>query len=261
MSTPRPPTRFTFLKYICYNIYYMNLENLKLISERVRSVLLNNQNLIKNVIDFDFNNNPFYIFDLTEKNEELLNLDLSDQDKFIDYIFNTMKKSGCEIGIGRYDEDRIIYRRSSLFAQNEEARSLHLGIDIWAQAGVEVFSPLPAVVHSFQDNAHFGDYGPTIILEHVLGGEKFYTLYGHLSRESLAGLSVGKNITAGEKIATIGDYDVNGNWPAHLHFEIIVDIQDKVGDFAGVGKPSERELWLATCPNPNLILKINKLPQ
>jgi len=229
-------------------------------NEQIKSVLLKNQSQIGKVINFDFNNTPFFIFDLTEKNKELLNLDLSDQDKFIDYIFSSLQKNNCEVGIGRYDEDRIIYRRSSLFAKTEEARSLHLGIDIWAKAGVQIFAPLNATVHSYQDNAHFGDYGPTIILEHNLDGVKFYTLYGHLSRESLVGLEVGKKIVSGEQIATIGEYEVNGNWPAHLHFEIISDMQDKFGDFPGVAKPSERELYLALCPNPNLILKIDKLP-
>ena len=225
----------------------------------IKNVLLKNQSLIGKVVDFDFNNNPFYIFDLTENNQELLNLDLSDQNKFIDYVFESMKKNNCEIGIGRYDEDRIIYRRSNLFAQNEEARSLHLGIDIWSKAGTKIFAPLDAAVQSFQDNAHFGDYGPTIILKHILDGVEFYTLYGHLSRESLNGLEVGKQIGKGQQIATVGEYEVNGNWPAHLHFEIISDMKDKFGDFPGVGKPSQRELWLDICPDPNLILKINKL--
>ncbi len=228
-------------------------------NEIIKNVLLSNQTVIGKVVDFDFNNKPFYVFDLTEKNEELLNLDLSDQNKFIDYVFESMKKNNCEVGIGRYDEDRIIYRRSTLFAQNEEARSLHLGIDIWAKAGTEVFAPLDATVHSFQDNAHFGDYGPTIILKHVLDGVEFFTLYGHLSRESLNGLEVGKQIIKGQQVATVGEYEVNGNWPAHLHFEIISDMQGKFGDFPGVGKPSERDFWLNVCPDPNLILKINKL--
>lgn len=222
----------------------------------IENILIKNQAQIGKVINFDFNNTPFYIFDFTEKNEELLSLDLSDQKQFIDYVFKTMEKNNCQVGIGRYDEDRIIYRRSTLFAQNEEARSLHIGVDIWAQAGEKIFSPLEAKVHSFHDNAHFGDYGPTIILEHILDGVKFYTLYGHLSRESLVGLEVGKKISKGDKIATIGEYEVNGNWPSHLHFEIITDMMGRSGDFAGVAKPSEREMYLALCPNPNLILQI-----
>ncbi len=228
-------------------------------NNQIKNILQANQLNFGRIVNFDFNNNPFYIFDFTEKNADLLGLDLSNQQKFIDYVFETMKKHNCEIGIGRYDEDRIIYRRGTLFAQNEEARSLHLGIDIWAKAGTEIFAPINAVVHSFQDNAHLGDYGPTIILEHILEDKKFYTLYGHLSRESLVGLETGKEILKGEKIATIGEYEVNGNWPAHLHFEIISDMQNKTGDFPGVGKPSEREMWLELCPDPNLILQIDKL--
>lgn len=225
----------------------------------IENILIKNQTHFGKVVDFDFNNTPFFIFDFTENNQELLNLDLSDQEKFIDYVFNSLQKNNCEVGIGRYDEDRIIYRRSNLFAKNEEARSLHLGIDIWAKAGMPVYAPIDAMVHSFQDNAHFGDYGPTIIMEHELEGEIFYTLYGHLSRESLSGLEIGKKISKGDQIATIGEYEVNGNWPAHLHFEIISDMQDKKGDYPGVGKPSERNSWLNLCPNPNLILQIDKL--
>jgi len=80
-----------------------------------------------------------------------------------------------------------------------------LGIDITAIAGTEIFAPLEGSVHSFQNNSSFGDYGPTIILEHNLDGEIFYTLYGHLSLNSLDELSEGKEIKKGQKIAELGD--------------------------------------------------------
>jgi len=169
-----------------------------------------------------------------------------------------MAKNNCRLGIGRYAEDRVIYRRSQLFTEGE-ARSLHLGIDLWLRPGEIIFAPLDAVVHSYQNNAGFGDYGPTIILEHVLDGVNFYTLYGHLSMESLTDLNIGKTIKKGDKIATVGTYEVNGNWPAHVHFEIISDLLGKSGDFPGVAKPSERENYLELCLDPNLLLNIPKL--
>jgi hypothetical protein len=50
----------------------------------------------------------------------------------------------------------------------------------------------------------------------------------------------------------------NGNWPSHLHFQIILDLQDWQGDYPGVCKYSERQLWLDNCPDPDLILGMNQ---
>jgi hypothetical protein len=46
------------------------------------------------------------------------------------------------------------------------------------------FSALDGTLHSFNFNAGFGDYGPTIILEHNVENQTFI-LYGHLSLDSL----------------------------------------------------------------------------
>src|SRR5699024_10853167 len=82
----------------------------------------------------------------------------------------------------------------------------------------------------------------------------FCTLYGHLSRASLTGLSIGQNVAAGEQLATIGNLDVNGGWIPHLHFQLTLDVLDKQGDFPGVGEPSKLAAWESLCPDPNLIL-------
>ncbi|MEW5940195.1 MAG: phosphotransferase, partial [Chloroflexota bacterium] len=97
------------------------------------------------------------------------------------------------IGIGRYDEARYLYA-SPAFATGprptDEYRALHLGLDLFAPAGTPVYAPLEGRVVAFADNAAAQDYGPVIVLEHEAGELKFYTLYGHLSRDSLAGLSL-----------------------------------------------------------------------
>ncbi len=157
---------------------------------------------------------------------------------------------------GGYDEDRAIYAGEA-FTAGDEPRTVHLGVDIAAPAGTEVFAPLDGRVHSFQDNAAAFDYGPTIILEHSVAPDlTFYTLYGHLSRESLGGLSIGRPFAAGERIATLGTAEVNGNWPPHLHFQIILDIGDAGGDFPGVCCRSQREVWRRICPDPRPLLGI-----
>ncbi len=157
---------------------------------------------------------------------------------------------------GGYDEDRAIYSGEA-FTGGDEPRTVHLGIDVAAPAGAEVFAPVAGMVHSFQDNAAPFDYGPTIILEHMVAkGVVFYTLYGHLSRESLDGLRVGRTFSAGQRIATLGVPEVNGNWPPHLHFQIILDIGEARGDFPGVCRKSQREHWKLVCPDPHLMLGI-----
>lgn len=160
--------------------------------------------------------------------------------------------------VGGYDEERAIYSGPVFEAPDGvESRTIHLGIDIFTAAGTPIFAPLAGRVHSFQDNANPKDYGPTIILEHQITSQlTFYTLYGHLSRESLDGLSIGKPVAAGEAIARLGAAAVNGDWPPHLHFQLILDMQGRLGDYPGVFKKSEREQWKRICPDPAPFLGI-----
>ena len=132
-------------------------------------------------------------------------------------------------------------------------------MDIWAKARTPIFAPLKGKVHSFKNNNKFGDYGPTIILKHKIERVKFYTLYGHLSLDSIQNLEKGQIFNKGEKLAKIGNYPENGGWSQHLHFQIITDMQGLEGDFPGVASLKDREKFLELCPDPNLILRIEKL--
>ena len=196
------------------------------------------------------------IFDFTSANTELAAIDLNDEQTFTDYIFSTIRRREAPYGIGRHYEDRTIYERSEVFGTH---RSVHLGIDIWAPAGSAVYAPLGGIVHSYADNNQHGDYGPTIILQHSRNGAIFHSLYGHLSRESLSGLEPGMPVSAGSRIATLGHYEENVHWPPHLHFQLILDMEGKWGDYPGVCARSERERYLKNCPDPNLLLRIDAL--
>ncbi len=196
-----------------------------------------------------------FIFDFTKHNLALGSITAADIAPFKEYIDSTLRNARRIWGVGGYGEDRVLYR-SNLFTAGDEARTIHLAVDIWMPLGTEIYSPLAARVHSFQDNNHLLDYGATIILEHELDGTIFYTLYGHLSRPSLEHLTEGMSITKGQKIATLGDYNENGQWPSHVHFQIISDMLGKKGDFAGVASTSQKERYLGLCPDPNLILRI-----
>lgn len=208
------------------------------------------------VLDLDLRGGNVVIFDFTEANTELSRLDINDVAGFTQSLFATIVEAETPVGVGRYDEDRVLYRHSPLFDGETERRSIHLGIDLFVVEGTEIRSPLPARVHSLADNSGLGDYGPTVILEHELDGITFFTLYGHLSRSSLEGLEVGRSLAAGAAIAEVGDVHENGGWPPHLHFQIISDLLGRAGDFPGVAAPSERQYFLDLCPDPNLILNI-----
>lgn len=236
----------------------MTINSIKKHSNLVKNVLTRCKD-VSSIIPINFFGTSPHIFDFSKRNKKLASVDLNNAKKFIDYINNTLKIIGCSFGIGGYGENRIIYRRSNLFENNVKPRSIHLGVDIWLPTKTPIYSPLTATVHSFKDNNNFGDYGPTIILQHSLCGVKFYTLYGHLSRLSLKNIKVGMKIKKGQQIATLGNYNENGQWPSHLHFQIISNLLRKKGDFPGVASASEQKYFLTLCPNPNFILRINAL--
>lgn len=199
---------------------------------------------------------PYRKLDFSESNKDLMAQNLTETAVFSDYVFDIMLSKSEYIGIGGYDENRVIYRQRDHFTNQENPRSIHLGIDIWAEADEAIYTPLKGTIHSFAFNNNFGDYGPTIILKHELENTEFYTLYGHLSLKSLDGLYEGKPVKAGENIATIGNFPENGDWPPHLHFQIISDIGEYKGDFPGVSSVENREYFLRICPDPNLILRV-----
>jgi peptidoglycan LD-endopeptidase LytH len=215
------------------------------------------------VVPFDLNRENLVIFDFTKDNPELQDLDVSDTEAFSRYIFQNLEQEGARVGIGKYNENRTIYDKSAVFGSQsqgeDQRRTLHIGLDLWVEAGTPVLAALDGTVHSFQDNRPFGDYGPTIILEHELKGIRFCTLYGHLNRGCLDDLKKGLKVRAGQEIARVGDMHENGQWPPHLHFEIIRDLQGKEGDFPGVCALDQQDRYLSLCPDPNLLLKINAL--
>lgn len=208
------------------------------------------------VLPVDLNAPDVARLDFTAANPLLQDADLRDTAAFEALVARLLEAQNAHIGVGGYLENRVIYRRSALFNEAEApARSLHLGVDVWLRAGTPVLAPLDAVVHSLQDNDNFGDYGPTVILQHHLEDVTFYTLYGHLTRRETLLLRPGMTIEKGQTFTEVGPAPENGDWPPHLHFQVIADLEGRSGDFPGVALPEEREKWAALCPDPNLILQ------
>lgn len=211
------------------------------------------------ITPFDFSKDIYLWMDFSSQNVGLQQIDLKDTAAFSGFVFDTLRKNNKTVGVGGYLEHRAIYHRSEHFDGNAEPRIVHLGVDIWAEAETPIFAPFDSVIHSFADNLGFGDYGPTIILEH-LDSEQYgipkYSLYGHLSRHSLDDLFVGKSIAKGKQFATIGAFPENGDWPPHLHFQLMTDLLGKTGDFPGVCSLSDKAFYSKICINPYAYLGI-----
>jgi murein DD-endopeptidase MepM/ murein hydrolase activator NlpD len=174
------------------------------------------------------------------------------------FIQNHLEANNGKIAFGGYQEIRNLYQRSSVFkAENTEERNIHIGLDLWINESVSVHAALGGTIHSLQNNTALGDYGPTIIIQHQLEDSIFHTLYGHLSEESLKGKQVGDTVMSGEQIGNLGLPPINGDYAPHLHFQIIIDMENKQGDYPGVCSSITLNHYTTNCPDPNVLLKIN----
>ncbi len=210
---------------------------------------------IGKIVDFDPQEDKLFAFDFTSANNNLSAETVADTDAFSVWVEGVLAQNNCKFGVGGYFENRTLYARSAHFEAANEPRRLHLGVDIWGEAGTPVYAPFNGKIHSYADNDRFGDYGATIILEHCFYGLNFFALYGHLNRKSLENLYPGKAIAQNEKLAEFGISAENGNWPPHLHYQIMFDMEGKLGDYPGVCKVSEQEKYQQNIFDPNLILR------
>lgn len=175
-----------------------------------------------------------------------------------DRIARVLAEHGALIGVGGYDEARLIYHWPNE-PQGTERRTIHLGLDLSTQPGTPLYAPLDGVVHGFENADFYHDYGPVIVLRHETTHEPpvaFFTLYGHLSVDSLDGLTIGQRIAKGTEFARIGESPTNGHWWAHVHMQVMVDMLDVPCNVNGAARASQRRVWKSICPDPNLLLGI-----
>jgi murein DD-endopeptidase MepM/ murein hydrolase activator NlpD len=208
------------------------------------------------LLDFPIRNLPAPRIDLSIQNIRQTGPKIYEKDVLTRFVAERHAATQSPVVWGGYLEQRLIYASSGLFHQEKHPRNIHLGIDFYADAGTGVYAPLAGTVHSFQDNAALGDYGPTAIVQHVASGITFHTLYGHLSRASLAGLVVGQAVPKGHRIGWLGVPAENGEWPPHLHFQIILDMEGRHGDYPGVCAVEDLRHYVPNCPDPRFLLGI-----
>ena len=206
--------------------------------------------------------------------EKVYNLDLSvssswlgqssefnDLDWFDNEINKIQKKNPEKIISGGYLEPRSLYTDSSyekIGNYGTESRCIHLGIDFWIPANTPIHTFLDGeVVVSFNDSG-YKKYGGLVVLKHCEDEIFFFTLYGHLSHSTILKLKVGDQLKKGDQIGFIGNSTENGEWSAHLHFQIMLSLLNYNNDFPGVAYYNQIKTWKSICPDPNLLFKLNK---
>ncbi len=175
-----------------------------------------------------------------------------------------LAEHGAVVGVGGYDEARVMYEWPDE-PLSTERRTIHIGLDLSLPAGSPLYAPLDGTVYGFEFADAHHDYGPVIVLRHCTTGDdpvEFFTLYGHLTRDSLDGLQVGRPVAKGQEFARIGSAPTNGDWWPHVHVQVITDMLDVPCNVDGAVRASQRAVWRNLCPDPNLLLRIpgDRLP-
>ena len=183
-------------------------------------------------------------------------VDIQNMTDLDEYIKDQLHGDSSKIAYGGYLEKRELYNNVKRFQADQNQRNIHLGYDFWTQVGETIIAPLDGKIHSFANNADKGNYGPTIILEHHEDQEHFFSLYGHLSLESVQNFKIGQHIQKSEAFAEVGEAKVNGGYLPHLHFQLIKNMSNYMGDYPGVCHESDLEFYKKNTINPELVLGI-----
>ncbi len=191
------------------------------------------------------------VIDLSAQGPDAARIAELDDAGFDRYCEARIAEAGADFGVGRYGENRAVYKSAAFETASAVRRTVHLGIDIFAPEGEAVHAPLDGTVAFYHDDDTDFGFGPTVLLEHVTPeGDRFWTLYGHLSRSDCSALRIGQRIAKGERIAGFGARNENGNWPPHLHFQIVTDHLGLEGRMHGVGVGRDWQVWRQISPIP-----------
>ncbi|MGL1922677.1 MAG: aminotransferase class III-fold pyridoxal phosphate-dependent enzyme [Hyphomicrobiales bacterium] len=227
-------------------------------AKRLNLWLTKNQGNFAPLFNMDLSAAPIFDFSVIGKDAptNAIKPNMSEFQQIVDDIAPVGNPS-----IGRYAEPRLIYAGEAFFDgatqhQARDRRTVHMAIDVFLPAGTPVHAPYDGKIHSASiQNTPF-DYGGLVTLEHITDeGQKFYTLYGHLAWDEVNALKVGQPIKSGQAFAKLGDYDQNGTWPPHVHFQL--GLTDWHGaDWPGVVNPDDLEIWRNLYPDPAPLLNL-----
>jgi murein DD-endopeptidase MepM/ murein hydrolase activator NlpD len=201
--------------------------------------------------------NDIFHIDLSKKNTTVKTAaEFNNPSFFENKLTEIQEANPKKIIAGGYLEKRALYTSDIYNAKDSsEKRNIHLGLDFWLPEKTPVHSLFNGEIVCAVHQKDYKGYGGFIILKHQTKETTFYTLYGHLSEESISNFSVHDKINKGAKIGVLGNYEENGKWVPHLHFQLMLSLLEYENDFPGVALKSEIDFWKAICPNPNLLFK------
>ncbi len=207
----------------------------------------------------EINKTKAYHIDLSTKNKTVKSeAEFNNPHFFSNQLRKIQKKNPTQIITGGYLEQRALYTSDIYNAQNSlEKRNIHLGVDFWLPENTPVHALFKGEVVCAVHQKSYKGYGGFIIVKHQVDAIEFYSLYGHLSKESVEKHHRKSLIEKGSRIGFLGNYEENGAWVPHLHFQIMLSLLDYKNDFPGVALKSEIEFWKTICPNPNLLFKLS----
>ena len=171
----------------------------------------------------------------------------------------TLEETGFAHDVGRYNERRLAMYETDLFGASDpwanegDARDIHVGIDVGGPAGTAVHAAASGVIHSCGYNAAPGDYGNVIVTEHYISGRRVWMLYGHLDAASTADKKPGDLVTQGEVLGALGNPSENGGWPPHVHFQLSL-VEPETHDLPGVVSSAQHDEALTMYPDPRMVM-------
>jgi murein DD-endopeptidase MepM/ murein hydrolase activator NlpD len=197
------------------------------------------------------------LFGTQFSNKKIQKIDLSDQGDLAEIedigarIEQLYTHFSAPLLYGGYLEKRSFYSRSNLFANEISNRDIHLGMDYWTSEGIDIFLPYDAILWNKKDNQNYLDYGPTLIFKLLKPNDHFsYMLFGHLSKKSLTIHNVNDIVFAGTCIGSLGNDLENGQWPPHLHLQLMKVINSPEGDYPGLCDEKSLSDYKSNCPEP-----------
>lgn len=102
-------------------------------------------------------------------------------------------------------------------AYMSEFATPHNGVDLTPGEGAEIHAVAAGTVRIATESG--GDYGVTVLIDHIIDGQLVSTRYGHMQYGSLQ-VKVGDKVTAGQVIGRVGQTG-KATGP-HLHLEVLL---------------------------------------
>lgn len=99
----------------------------------------------------------------------------------------------------------------------QQFSSPHRGVDLTPGAGAEVHVIADGTVRIATEGG--GDYGVTVVVDHVIDGQSVSTRYAHMQYGSLA-VRTGDRVSTGDVLGLVGA--TGKATGAHLHFEVLL---------------------------------------